>query len=103
MGALCKDKGKKLGRIPVLAYLSSSIWASPAQTSVNTDNVVGAMGKGIALEFKRKYPEMYQRYRELCEAKSCRAYFIHHHHLPPNNANFGILWATIKRFATKQF
>jgi len=53
----------------MLTYLSSSIWASPAQTLVNTVNVVGAMGKGIALEFKRGYPEMYQRYRELCEAK----------------------------------
>ena len=53
----------------MLTYLSSSIWASPAQTLVNTVNVVGAMGKGIALEFKRGYPEMYRRYRELCEAK----------------------------------
>jgi hypothetical protein len=35
----CKEKGEKLGRIPVLAYLSSSIWASPAQTLVNTVNV----------------------------------------------------------------
>jgi len=33
----------------MLTYLSSSIWASPAQTLVNTVNVVGAMGKGIAL------------------------------------------------------
>ena len=53
----------------MLTYLSSSIWASPAQTLVNTVNVVGAMGKGIALEFKRGYPGMYRRYRELCEAK----------------------------------
>ncbi len=35
----------------------------------NTVNVTDAMGKEIALEFKRKYPEMYQRYRELCETK----------------------------------
>ena len=34
------NKREKLGRIPVLAYLSSSIWASPAQTLVNTVNVV---------------------------------------------------------------
>jgi len=33
-----------------LTYLSSSIWASPAQTFVNTVNVVGAMVKGIALD-----------------------------------------------------
>ena len=34
----------------MLTYLSSSIWASPAQTLVNTVNVVGTMGKGIALD-----------------------------------------------------
>ena len=36
----------------MLTYLSSSIWASPAQTLVNTVNVVGAMGRGIALKSK---------------------------------------------------
>jgi hypothetical protein len=36
----CKDKGKKLGRIPMLAYLSSGIWALHAQTLVNTVNDV---------------------------------------------------------------
>ena len=34
----------------MLAYLLSSIWASPAQTLVDTVNVVGAMEKGIALD-----------------------------------------------------
>jgi len=34
----------------MLAYLSSSIWASPAQILVNTVNVVGAMGKCFALD-----------------------------------------------------
>lgn len=29
-------------------------------------NCAGAMGKGIALQFKRKYPEMYQQYQMLC-------------------------------------
>jgi len=37
-----------------------------AQTLVNTVNCVGAMGKGIALEFKKRYPAMYERYKELC-------------------------------------
>lgn len=34
---------------------------------VNTINCVGAMGAGIALEFKKKYPTMYDRYRRACE------------------------------------
>lgn len=52
----------------MIIYVSSSIWASPAQTIVNTVNTVGAMGKGIALQYKKKYPLMYDRYREICKA-----------------------------------
>lgn len=29
-------------------------------------NCSGVMGKGIALEFKRRYPEMFKSYRDLC-------------------------------------
>ncbi|MFJ7259630.1 macro domain-containing protein [Streptomyces globosus] len=35
---------------------------------VNTVNTVGVMGKGIALSFKRKYPDMYQDYVRRCNA-----------------------------------
>lgn len=30
-------------------------------------NCAGAMGKGIALQFRNKYPEMYQEYKMLCK------------------------------------
>jgi O-acetyl-ADP-ribose deacetylase (regulator of RNase III) len=39
---------------------------SQAQTLVNTVNCVGVMGKGIALEFRERYPEMYKDYAERC-------------------------------------
>lgn len=41
-----------------------------AQTDalVNTVNTEGVMGKGIALQFKKKFPEMYEAYRAACEA-----------------------------------
>lgn len=29
-------------------------------------NCAGAMGKGIALQFRSKYPEMYKQYKKLC-------------------------------------
>lgn len=32
-------------------------------------NCAGAMGKGIALQFKEKYPEMYLEYKNLCKHK----------------------------------
>jgi uncharacterized protein YwgA/O-acetyl-ADP-ribose deacetylase (regulator of RNase III) len=40
---------------------------SKAQTHVNTVNCVGIMGKGIALQFKKRYPEMYKDYVHRCE------------------------------------
>jgi O-acetyl-ADP-ribose deacetylase (regulator of RNase III)/uncharacterized protein YwgA len=42
------------------------IFNSGAQTVVNTVNCVGVMGKGLALEFRRRYPEMYEDYVDRC-------------------------------------
>ena len=39
---------------------------------VNTINCVGVMGKGIALAFKKKYPKMFQDYKEACERKEIK-------------------------------
>ena len=39
-----------------------NIFESHAQTLVNTVNCVGVMGKGIALDFKNRYPEMFKEY-----------------------------------------
>lgn len=43
------------------------IFESSAQTLVNTVNCVGIMGKGIALEFKKRFPEMFDEYAQLCK------------------------------------
>ncbi len=43
------------------------LFESDSQTLVNTVNCVGIMGKGIALEFKRRFPEMYENYVKLCK------------------------------------
>jgi uncharacterized protein YwgA/O-acetyl-ADP-ribose deacetylase (regulator of RNase III) len=42
--------------------LVGDIFESSAQTLINTVNTVGVMGKGIALEFKRRFPEMHRDY-----------------------------------------
>ena len=44
------------------------ILKSTAQTLVNTVNCVGIMGKGIALEFKNHFPDMYEDYVRRCKA-----------------------------------
>jgi O-acetyl-ADP-ribose deacetylase (regulator of RNase III) len=44
-----------------------NIFESDAQTLVITVNCVGVMGKGLALEFKKRYPEMFNTYKSLCK------------------------------------
>ena len=48
------------------------MFISGAQTLVNTVNCVGVMGKGVALEFKRRFPEMYADYVERCARHEVR-------------------------------
>lgn len=43
------------------------IFESPAQTLVCPVNVVGVMGKGLALAFKNKWPELFKTYQLACE------------------------------------
>jgi uncharacterized protein YwgA/O-acetyl-ADP-ribose deacetylase (regulator of RNase III) len=51
----------------MLRVLIGNLLDSKAQTLVNTVNCVGVMGKGIALEFKQRFPDMYHDYVERCE------------------------------------
>ena len=52
----------------MITYLTGNLLKSPAQVLVNTVNVVGVMGKGIAAQFKSAYPDMFEAYREHCES-----------------------------------
>jgi O-acetyl-ADP-ribose deacetylase (regulator of RNase III) len=52
--------------------LIGDIFASRAQTLVNTVNCVGVMGKGVAFEFKKRFPEMFADYAERCARKQVR-------------------------------
>ena len=55
-----------------MKILVGDILKSKAQTLVNTVNCVGIMGKGIALEFKKRFPEMFKDYEERCNRKEIR-------------------------------
>ena len=61
--------------------LVGNIFDSKAQTLVNTVNCVGIMGKGLALEFKKHFPDMYKDYAQKCKAgevKLGRPYLFKH-------------------------
>jgi O-acetyl-ADP-ribose deacetylase (regulator of RNase III) len=50
----------------VIEYSDATVFNVPAQTLVNTVNGAGAMGAGIALEFRLRYPEMFGEYAGRC-------------------------------------
>lgn len=50
----------------MVTVLMDNLFDSQAQTWVNTVNCVGVMGKGIALEFKQRFPDMFKDYAVRC-------------------------------------
>lgn len=46
----------------MIRYVKGTIFLSSAQTIVNTVNLKGAMGKGLALQFKDKFPGLFESY-----------------------------------------
>lgn len=56
----------------MIHYYDGTVFNTPAKTLVNTVNCFGVMGAGIALEFKLRYPEMYEDYVIKCEQKEMK-------------------------------
>jgi O-acetyl-ADP-ribose deacetylase (regulator of RNase III) len=64
---------------------------------VNTVNTVGVMGKGIALQFKHAFPEMFRDYKKACKAGEVQLRKMHVYDL--GNVKEGPRW--IVNFPTK--
>ena len=56
----------------MIIYKVGNILESDAEALVNTVNTVGVMGKGIALQFKKAYPENYKKYKQAIEQKDVK-------------------------------
>jgi len=52
--------------------LIGDLFESQAQTLVNTVNCVGVMGKGVAEQFKQRFPEMFEDYKSRTDRKAVR-------------------------------
>ena len=48
------------------------ILRADVEALVNTVNCVGVMGRGIALQFKKLFPENFKVYRAACDRKELR-------------------------------
>jgi O-acetyl-ADP-ribose deacetylase (regulator of RNase III) len=53
----------------MITVTKGNLLEAPAEALVNTVNIVGVMGKGVALQFRQAYPEMFRAYEKACEAK----------------------------------
>ena len=54
---------------------------SEADALVNTVNCVGVMGKGIALQFKKKWPDAFKAYKKACDRGELCPGMMHLHDL----------------------
>jgi O-acetyl-ADP-ribose deacetylase (regulator of RNase III) len=77
------------------------LFDSDVQTLVNTVNCVGVMGKGVALEFKIHFPEMYENYVARCNAGEVRLGrpYLYRNLVPPWVLNFPTKdhWRSVSR------
>ncbi|MBL8635929.1 MAG: macro domain-containing protein [Myxococcales bacterium] len=56
----------------MLKALIGDLFLSDSQTLVNTVNCVGVMGKGVALEFKKRFPALFEDYAARCARQQVR-------------------------------
>ena len=56
----------------MIRYVQGDILKAQAEALVNTVNSVGVMGRGIALQFKRAYPDNFKAYAAACRRGEVR-------------------------------
>ena len=61
----------------MIQYVKGNLLKADAEALVNTVNCVGHMGKGIALQFKKAYPDNYKTYRKACDHEEVKPGRMH--------------------------
>lgn len=78
----------------MIEFRKSNIFESDCEAWVNATNSVGVMGKGLALIFKQKFPDMYKDYAKICRGKKLNPGGIHIWENFKNNPKYIINFAT---------
>ena len=63
----------------MIEYKTGDLLKDTSEALVNTVNCVGVMGRGIALQFKKAFPENFQEYEKACKRKEVQPgkMFVH--------------------------
>ncbi len=56
----------------MIRFVQGNIFDSGCQALVNPVNCVGVMGKGLALQFKHRFPANFEAYRDACARRAVR-------------------------------
>lgn len=52
-----------------ISFKQGDLFSSTDEAIINAVNCVGVMGKGVALQYKQKFPENYREYKKNCSLK----------------------------------
>ena len=68
----------------MMEFRQGNIFDASAQALVNPVNCVGVMGKGLALQFKEKFPDNFHEYADICRKGQLKpgVMFVHNTHRP---------------------
>lgn len=56
----------------MIKFINGNMFETPADVRINTVNCVGVMGAGVALAFKKQYPDMFKDYKKECKQGNIR-------------------------------
>ena len=88
----------------IVAVRQGDLFDADVEALVNTVNTVGVMGKGIALQFRQRFPDMFDDYQRRCargEVELGRPYLFRRL-VPPHIVNFPTKdhWRSVSRLET---
>ncbi|WP_080874435.1 type II toxin-antitoxin system antitoxin DNA ADP-ribosyl glycohydrolase DarG [Oceanobacillus timonensis] len=83
----------------MIEYKKGNLLEDTSEALVNTVNTVGVMGKGIALQFKQGFPDVFREYARACRNNEIKTGQMH---VVPNRTLDGIGPKYIINFPTKQ-
>lgn len=77
----------------MIEYRRDNLLDDDVEAFVNTVNTVGVMGKGIALQFKKRFPENFNAYKKACDKNEVKVgemftFFVGNLHNPRHVINF---------------
>ena len=82
----------------MIEFTKGNMFLVGADFLVNTVNCNGVMGKGVALKFRHRYPEMFKEYRNYCKNNGMfPGDAVVHHHVTEDNKHIYICNVATKK------